>query len=296
MLRPQIRPGLLSAVAAIGFALVRAPLAAESVDFYPLETGATLVYLEDGAVTRTETVQPGTVLVGGVPTKPILISGGVDDGVQQFGTNDSLGLRAHRAVIPGVDGGEILYTTPGILLPPSFMVGDQISQVDQPMVLLINGVGAVAAVFNNAGVFASIETVTVPAGTFAAYRIDRDSSIFVPLISQTIVEQGSTWYVRNIGSVRAEGTIDGSPVLFELLSHNQTLCGDGTGDGVIAADDTFLYRRALAGLQALSPIAQDRCSTTDMPSDCDAVDVSVLIREVDGPLLEPGIGTVCNLP
>jgi len=69
-----------------------------------------------------------------------------------------------------------------------------------------------------------IETVTVPAGTFEAYKITQTSTTKTTgWPSPTIINTGAAWYVRGIGIVKsitydARGRVESSSELHELLN------------------------------------------------------------------------------
>ena len=86
--------------------------AAESVDFFPLSPGITWSYTNVATVLLTETIQPGSFSVRGIPTSKILLSGGPENGSEAFFTNDPSGVRLHLAVVAGPDSGQLQFTTP----------------------------------------------------------------------------------------------------------------------------------------------------------------------------------------
>jgi hypothetical protein len=63
----------------------------------------------------------------------------------------------------------------------------------------------------------------------------------------------------------------------------------------VDVDDVSAFQAALAdpASSALSPAGQDKCTVIDPPSSCDAVDLSVIRRVVEGPDFAPGIAPVC---
>jgi hypothetical protein len=148
------------------------------------------------------------------------------------------------------------------------------------------------------GQVVGIETVTVPAGTFTAVRVDTTLTIFGTIQGQFISTTGtsSDWYVRHLFPVKSVGTVDGTPYTSVLTSHNVTLCGDLTQNGVVAESDVALYRSALAGAVTLTAPQLARCTTIAPTGPCDVLDLTVLRREVSGPLLAPGVSRACLSP
>ena len=73
-------------------------------------------------------------------------------------------------------------------------------------------------------VCAGIETITVRAGTFEAYKItQRSTTITTGWASPQITNTGATWYVRGIGVVKSvsyddKGKIESSSELYELIN------------------------------------------------------------------------------
>ena len=70
----------------------------------------------------------------------------------------------------------------------------------------------------------AIETVTVPAGTFEAYKVTQTSTTTTTgWPTPTIVNTGAAWYVRGVGVVKsitydARGRAESSSELYELLN------------------------------------------------------------------------------
>jgi hypothetical protein len=64
-----------------------------------------------------------------------------------------------------------------------------------------------------------VETVTVPAGTFEALRIEQNGSM--NMMGQEILTQGTLWYARGVGNVKAEtGMANGERFLIQLISYD----------------------------------------------------------------------------
>jgi hypothetical protein len=268
-----------------------------STEFVNLETGTQVVFLEDGALSTTEQVQPGTVIVDGVATKRVRVVAGVDVGWESFYTNDGSGFRLHRIVAPPPDSDGFLMNTPIVALPGTFTTGQSFAQNDAPATYFFPGVGSFPMQYDISSQVVGIETVVVPAGTFTALRVDStlvmSGTIFGEFVSTA--STSSDWYVRHLLAVKSAGEIDGEPYTTELTSHNVVLCGDLTQNGVVAASDVALYRSVLAGAAAFTSPQLARCNAI-APTACDVRDLTVLRREVSGPLLAPGASRACVTP
>ena len=284
---------------AAALSLLAADAAAwSSVEFANLETGTQAVYLEDGVFSSTLAVQPGTVLVNGVATKRVRAVAGVDVGDEGYYTNDGLGFRTHRTIAPPPDLDGFLFDAPYVNLPGSFAVGDSFAQNDAPVTYVYPAFGSFPLQYDLTGQVVAIETVVVPAGTFTADRVDTTFTTFGTIEGEFISITGtsSDWYVRNLLPIKSAGVIEGEPYSTELTSHNVVLCGDLTLNGVVAASDVALYRSALAGAVTLTSPQLARCDTIAPGGPCDIRDLSVLRREVSGPLLAPGVSRACLTP
>ncbi len=292
---PLVRPSVLALVLALNLGFAGDAAAFRSVDFQPLEPGDSWTCFEDNVFTEIETVLLGTQLVNGVPTRVIEISGGPDDGVQVFLTNDTSGLRVHKVTSPDPEGAVEVYTPPKTLLPADFVVGTFTRSVGS-FVLTLTGLGAFPGSYSYTSNIIGVEQVTVPAGAFQALRARSTSTETVTVNGQLffVSGSGSNWGVRNLGVVRSLGTTDGEPFISELVSTNIQLCGDVADDGFVGPEDVTLFRNVLAGLAALTLAGEAKCTVIDPPSNCDLLQLTVIRREIEGPLLEPGISQVCG--
>jgi hypothetical protein len=63
------------------------------------------------------------------------------------------------------------------------------------------------------------ETVTVPAGTFEALKIEQSGSM--TMMGQELLTQGTLWYAEGVGNVKAEtGMANGERFLSQLISYD----------------------------------------------------------------------------
>ncbi len=292
---PRVRPSVLALVLALSLGFARDAAAFRSVDFQPLEPGDSWTYREDNVFTAIETVLPGTQLVNGIPTRVIGISGGPDDGGRFFVTNDTNGLRLHKETIPGPEGGVVVYSPPVTVLPAVFEVGTRFSGAGS-FALTFPGSGTFPGSYSISSEVVGVEQVVVPAGTFQALRVDFTATQSATINGVPIVISGteSDWAVRNLGLVRAIGTIDGDSFISELVSTNLKLCGDVADDGFVGTEDVALFRDVLAGLAVFTAAGEAKCTVIDPPSNCGLLDLTMIRREIEGPLLAPGISQVCR--
>jgi hypothetical protein len=292
---PWLAPSVLALVLALNVGLAGDASAFTSVEFQPLEAGQEWTYLSDNIFTETETVLPGTQLVNGVPTRVVETSGGPEDGDRAFYTNDTNGLRFHKLTTPDPDGFAVVFTPPVTTLPAAFEIGTTFW-----------GIGSLEYTFTEFGTFpgsysfesrvVGVGQVVVPAGTCQALRINTTLTLLLTVNDTPIVVSGTgtDWYGRNLGVVRSVGTVEGDSSSSKLVSTNLQLCGDVNHDGFVGTDDVTLFRNVLAGLAEFAPEGEAKCTVIDPPRDFDLLDVTVIRREVEGPLLAPGISQVCD--
>ncbi len=295
MRSPLVRPSVLALVLALNLGLAGDAAAFRAVDFDPREPGDSWTFLEDNVFTEIETVLPGTQLVNGVPTRVIETIGGPESGSRVFQTNDTNGLRLHKVTVPGPEGGVQVFTPPVMLLPAVFEVGTRFSGAGS-FALTLTGFGTFPGSYSLSAEVVGVEQIVVPAATFQALRVDfiLTESVTISGVPMVISTTESAWGVRNLGVVRNIGTIDGDPFSSELVSTNIQLCGDVADDGFVGPEDVTLFREVLAGLAAFTLAGEAKCTVIDAPSDCGLVHLTVIRREIEGLLLEPGISQVCG--
>ena len=91
-----------------------------AVEYFPLQSGNQWTYQLNGnaTLTETDTVLDGTVLVNGVATKAVQVS----DGAIEYYTNDSNGLRLHRAFEPPMDFGDGVLRSATLTFSPPLQI------------------------------------------------------------------------------------------------------------------------------------------------------------------------------
>jgi len=190
-----------------------------ATDLLPLEVDNSWTYLVDG-VEEVRTVVDSES-VSGETFFTIEVLSGPDAGAIQIGSNNENGLRTHRVFVPGFDGGEEIYAPPLLALEEEFDAGSDFAESGS-LTLTLTGTGTFPATYQNEVTVTDLESVSVPAGTFDALRVDTVLVIDVD-VSGTSVEissSGSEWFVSGIGVVKASGEVDGEPFLTELVATN----------------------------------------------------------------------------
>jgi hypothetical protein len=107
----------------------------------------------------------------------------------------------------------------GVTLPNDLKVGDSWSQVTSIMAEGGDGEESLtASIITNYSVM-GMETVTVPAGTFEALKIEQKGSMVMN--GQEIKTLGYLWYAMGVGNVKTEnGMADGERFLVQLVSYD----------------------------------------------------------------------------
>lgn len=111
-----------------------------------------------------------------------------------------------------------------MLIPSNIAPGSSLEDTWMKIDVSVPIIGTVTAnVTMTDIVCAGIETVTVPAGTFEAYKVTQTTTTrTVGWGKSLIVNTGATWYVKGIGAVKsvnydAKGRVESSSELHELL-------------------------------------------------------------------------------
>jgi len=117
-------------------------------------------------------------------------------------------------------------TAGNMLIPSNMAAGSRIEDTWMRMVVNVPVVGRVTAdVAITNIVCVGVESVTVPAGTFNAYKVTQTSTTTTTGWGRSpIVNTGVSWYVRGIGVVKsvsydARGRVESSSELHELRSN-----------------------------------------------------------------------------
>ncbi|MCL2196474.1 MAG: hypothetical protein FWB77_02540 [Treponema sp.] len=112
-----------------------------------------------------------------------------------------------------------------LLIPSNMTAGSKINNSWMKMIIKVPVVGEVVADVAITDITCTgIEAVTVPAGTFEAYKITQTSTtVTTGWIAPKIVNKGTTWYAKGIGMVKSvnydeKGKLESSSELHELVS------------------------------------------------------------------------------
>jgi len=120
-------------------------------------------------------------------------------------------------------GKDIQITGTQMVMPSKLAPGDKIKDSNVSMTLSM-AVGKVTADVATTGQkCVGIETITVPAGTFECYKIERKSVTEANMVvNVTLVHNSTVWYARGIGIVKSlsydeKGKLKSSSELHELV-------------------------------------------------------------------------------
>lgn len=107
----------------------------------------------------------------------------------------------------------------GVTLPNDLRVGSEWSQVSGIQAQSDDGETTLDARIITNYVVTGEETITVPAGTFTALRIEQNGSL--TLQGQELLTQGILWYARGVGNIKSEsGMAGGERFVSVLVSYN----------------------------------------------------------------------------
>ena len=131
-----------------------------------------------------------------------------------------LGMEPWAALSGGKD---IKVTGTQMRLPSKLAPGDKIPDANASMTLnmAVGKVTADIAMTNQR--CTGIETVTVPAGTFECYKVERKSTTVADMVGKiTFISNSTVWYARGVGVVKSfdydeKGKLRSSSELHELV-------------------------------------------------------------------------------
>ncbi|MDD5298369.1 MAG: choice-of-anchor D domain-containing protein [Rhodocyclaceae bacterium] len=194
-----------------------------SAPYMPLADGNSWAYLKDG-VAETQTVQPGTYWINGAATKMVQQS----SGDRTYATNDASGIREHMDYVASVYVQGYGYTSATQTLNPPIRRADAETSIGATVyqsgtdTLTYAGIGSFPLSYYWTSTIAGYETVTVPAGTFTALRVDSSLLVYGYIGGSYVSVNGtdSTWVVANLGSVKSVNTTNGVTETRVLTSSN----------------------------------------------------------------------------
>ena len=182
-------------------------------ELFPLNAMTTWTYLVDSSVIETETVLPDTRIVNGIGT--IGIQG--SDGNIEYYSNDGVGLRDHLAV--DINGDTITLIPPATLLNSQPSICDVINNTGNAQFNII-GTGVLNFPYTYTSRFVGQESISVPLGTFDAFRVETSITISGTsngfFIDSNITS--TSWLVEDIGVVKVISNDDGIIETRELVS------------------------------------------------------------------------------
>ena len=205
----------------------------DTSEYFPLQSGNEWIYQINGnaALTETDTVLNGTVLVNGVATKAVQDS----DGLVSYYTNTD-GVKLHRQFEPGVDFGDgvprnftVTYSPPLQLAAAQTFVGDTISG-NGTVTFVIAGLGTFPINYSLTSTVEIEENVSVPLGNFLSVKLKATLTLTGSIMGQPVNETstGTLWLARYFGPVKFVGT--------DTLELTKVSI-DSDGDGINVIDD-----------------------------------------------------------
>jgi hypothetical protein len=218
--------------------------------YFPIDSGDFWTYQANG-VSFTRTVLPGTVTINGLATKALAD----DNGFVQYFSNDSAGIRLHRQFVPNTDIGlgfpvnlEVTFNPPVVLANATMTVGQNVVSGGTAQTNNLPVVGVLTLGYSANFTAQGFETVTVPAGSFQALKLQGSLGIGGDVIFDTI------YLVSNIGTIKLTETSQGIIETVELVETNLLLLkvhvdfdGDGKSDIAVYRDGTWFILRSLDG-------------------------------------------------
>ena len=189
--------------------------------YYPLKSGNTWTYLDNGVVLETETVLPGVENVNGVATLVVETSGGESSGSRQDFTNDANGLRLHKAFEPGPEGGSVIFQPPWLLSPAEASFGES-ARSSGIADFTFTGLGTFRLSYGSTSTVIGPEIVTVPLGTFDTVKVETMLTISGTIFGQfiSLSESDTNWLAANVGIVKAIAEFEGEFHTEELIDTN----------------------------------------------------------------------------
>ena len=175
----------------------------------PLASGDSWTYSTTLGGTATDTVLAGVEVVGGVETQ-VVESVGPDGTVRQNLTNDELGLRLHRAIIPGEL--TLVFVPPAVQAPALLPAGVTHTVFGGGTVSAV-GFGSGAMSYSLTTVLEGEEAVSVPAGVFDATRMRLQMNVSgvagtTPFAASSVE---TNWFAPGVGTIKAIIAVSGEP-------------------------------------------------------------------------------------
>jgi len=110
-----------------------------------------------------------------------------------------------------------------LFIPSNITTGSRLNDSWMKMTVKVPVIGEVIAdVSMTDAVCVGVETITVPAGTFEAYKITQTSTTITKgWINPKVINRGTAWYVKGIGMVKSvsydeKGKLESATELYEV--------------------------------------------------------------------------------
>jgi len=185
--------------------------------YFPLSAGALWTFQSNGSGSYTTTVLPGTANINGTDTKMLQYW----DGAVDYFTNDGYGIRLHAEYLPG---DESIPESFGIFNPP-IKIAEADSTLGVPVyssgtaTVQITGYGSFIFNYTSTVMPQAFESVTVPAGTFTALRVQWTQNIWGTVYGTPIrqIRNVTYWMAQNIGPVKQIDPYTTSTLIYSTL-------------------------------------------------------------------------------
>ncbi len=209
--------GTPAAFGEIRFNATSAPAYSTSAPFFPIKSGNSWTYQDDGACCSTITVLSGTTNVNGVATKSLRYS----DGSTDYFTNDWGGIRLQREDDPS-SGLTVIFSPPIKIAYPVMAIGQTVNSSGTA----VTSKGNVS--YTTSYTAQAFDNVTVPLRNFDVVRFEGT----LTLCGASCQSASQTLYLaRKVGIVQSVGSFGGSTSTAELTATNVTPANDIDADG-----------------------------------------------------------------
>lgn len=224
-----------AAVAIAAIVLMPSPSIGQTFDtaVFESEVGDWWIYRVNGFEDVLLTVI-GTESIGGVLAQVARWEGGPYDGLESTASFDSInGGRLWKnfdssVFLDGVGFVSVLQTfdPPVNTAPPTITIGESLASNGSFTQSFSNGSGSVrqTGTYDTESLYALIESIEVPFGTFDAIQVQTQLDVSVEVEPGVINEvRGTTrdWIVPGLGSIRSEVTLPTGTDVFELVDTNR---------------------------------------------------------------------------
>ncbi len=170
-------------------------------NYFPVTSGYDWTYQRNDGSGVTQTVQPGTFMINGAGTK--LFQG--TDGSQAYLTNDGDGLREHReyVLLSSLPPTTLTFAPPFKYAEAQMILGQSLSSSGVAQ-FDISGYGTYFLNYSGNSTLQSVESVTVPKGTFEALRFQMTLTVegYVNWQYLNVTENQTIWVAQNLGVVK----------------------------------------------------------------------------------------------